>query len=112
MAEDRRRHRMFITQNTEYHLRKDVCVGVRDRRTGRWYRHHAALRMHALREPQSGDHASWVGHRMQLIGNGTDITTSTLVDIGRPPRISLEHYVSLECVGEIELTAPMTSAPC
>lgn len=44
---ERRRHRMFITRNTEYHLRDEVCVAVRDRRTGQFVRGHVVkgLRM-------------------------------------------------------------------
>ena len=45
---NRRRHRLFVTRHTEYHLRDDECVGVRDRDSGRWVRDHAALRLRAL----------------------------------------------------------------
>ena len=31
---DRRVHQVFVTRNTEYHVRSGLCVGVRDRRTG------------------------------------------------------------------------------
>ncbi len=31
---DRRRHRVYVTKNTEYHFRDGFCVAVRDRRTG------------------------------------------------------------------------------
>ena len=31
---ERRRHRVYMTRNTEYHFRDGVCVAVRDRRTG------------------------------------------------------------------------------
>ena len=31
---DRRKHVLYVTQNTEYHLRNDRCVGVRDLWTG------------------------------------------------------------------------------
>lgn len=40
---ERRIHKVFVTRNTEYHLRRDQCVGVRDRRTGAWNDHHEAL---------------------------------------------------------------------
>ena len=35
-GKERRRHRLFVTQNTEYHLREQLCVGVRDLWSGRW----------------------------------------------------------------------------
>ena len=31
---ERRRHRVFVTRNTEYHFRDGFCIAVRDRRTG------------------------------------------------------------------------------
>ena len=34
---DRRRHRVYVTKNTEYHFRDGFCVAVRDRR--RQHRH-------------------------------------------------------------------------
>ena len=40
---ERRIHRVFTTWNTEYHLRRDVCVAVRDRDSGRFRDRHAAL---------------------------------------------------------------------
>ena len=43
-AADRRIHKVYVTRNTEYHLRKDQCVAVRDRRSGEWLRAHLALK--------------------------------------------------------------------
>ena len=40
---ERRRHRVFVTRNTEYHFRDGVCVAVRDRRTGEFLHGHLAL---------------------------------------------------------------------
>ena len=40
---ERRRHRVYVTRNTEYHMRDGVCVAVRDRRTGRFVPAHVAL---------------------------------------------------------------------
>jgi hypothetical protein len=40
---ERRRHKMFVTKNTEYHFRDRVCVAVRDRRSGTWLPAHLAL---------------------------------------------------------------------
>jgi len=36
-------YQVFLTRNSEYHLQSHVCVGVRDRRTGRWMDEHPAL---------------------------------------------------------------------
>jgi hypothetical protein len=36
-------YQVFFTRNSEYHLQSQVCVGVRDRRTGQWFIEHPAL---------------------------------------------------------------------
>jgi hypothetical protein len=36
-------YQVFLTRNSEYHLQSHVCVGVRDRRTGRWFDNHPAM---------------------------------------------------------------------
>src|SRR5271169_7250260 len=41
---ERRRHRVYVTRNTEYHFRDGFCVAVRDRRTGDFLLSHLALR--------------------------------------------------------------------
>ena len=40
---DRRIHHVFVTENTEYHVRRKRCVGVRDRRSGEWLPSHSAV---------------------------------------------------------------------
>jgi hypothetical protein len=102
MSINRRRHRLFVTRHTEYHLRSDECVGVRDRITGQWLRDHAALRLRAIRLPPNGHDVQWVGRRIQFWGQGTDVVTSPVVSTGRPPKESLERYISNACVGEIQ----------
>jgi hypothetical protein len=37
-------YRVFLTRQTEYHIRGYVCFGVRDRRSGQWLESHWALR--------------------------------------------------------------------
>jgi hypothetical protein len=36
-------YRVFLTRKSEYHVRGNVCFGVRDRRTGSWRSDHWAL---------------------------------------------------------------------
>ena len=67
-ASNRRRHRVFKTKHTEYHLRNDECVGVRDRGSGLWILDHAALRLRALTLPKMGEGTSWLGRRIQFWG--------------------------------------------
>lgn len=40
---ERRIHRVLVTRNTEYHMRRRTCLRVRDRRTGQWLDEHRAL---------------------------------------------------------------------
>ena len=40
---ERRIHRVLVTRNTENHMRRRICVRVRDRRSGNWVDDHRAL---------------------------------------------------------------------
>jgi hypothetical protein len=40
---ERRKYRVFVTDNTEYHLRADICVAVRNTKTGEWLEHHFTI---------------------------------------------------------------------
>lgn len=102
MGIERRRHRLFVTRHTEYHLRSDECVGVRDLESGRWYREHAALRLRALSVPPRGEEENgWIGERLQFFGHDSDVVTSPVVEIKRPEKPSLDHYISLATAGAI-----------
>src|SRR5688500_10643972 len=41
---ERRRRKVYLTRNTEYHFLDSVCVAVRHRDTGQWRVAHVALR--------------------------------------------------------------------
>jgi hypothetical protein len=92
---------MFVTRNTEYHLRLDQCVGVRDLQTGDWHRHHAALRLRAIALPSMGHDHHWVGRRLQFWSTDKDVVTSQVIDVGRPEPEVIPHYVSQERSGLI-----------
>lgn len=102
MSANRRRHRVFFTSHTEYHLRGDECVGVRDRGTGDWLRDHAALRLRALQLPPLGEGRSWLGKRIQFWGSATDVLTSPVVAVGRPRIEEVPSYVSQARTGHID----------
>jgi len=104
-GQDRRRHKVFITRNTEYHVKDDVCVAVRDVRTKRWQVAHIALSRKVegavrifsngavvpnLKEPVTGDaiYFSDTGPS----GDERQIVTSRIVSIGRPPKSDVAQY--------------------
>jgi hypothetical protein len=97
---ERRRHRVYVTRNTEYHFRDGFCVAVRDRRTGDFLHGHLALqrRVHGgLKfslgggiEPNAGEPRE--GESLYFASEGRDLVTSPLESIERPPRTVVEAY--------------------
>jgi len=98
---DRRRHKVYVTHNTEYHTRDGICLAVRDRRTGQWDASHRALghkmcgALHTPRSatelpyndvPQPGDQV--------VFDNGKQhhVITSELERVTRPPREMVARY--------------------
>ena len=102
-GQERRKHRMFVTRNTEYHFRERTCVAVRDRRTGQWLSAHLALnrilsggirfsigtRLPSLGEPDVGD-ALYFGE------DGQELVTSLLCSIDRPDKELVSGYPALD----------------
>ncbi len=97
---DRRIHRVYVTRNTEYHVRRNLCVGVRDRRTGAWVRGHLALRSRVsggLRFFDTGgvrpnDGEPGIGESLFFSADGRDLVTSPIVAIERPVRDVVRQY--------------------
>jgi hypothetical protein len=99
-GKERRRHRVYMTRNTEYHFRDGFCVAVRDRRTGEWLPGHLALRRQlfgGLRFflnggllPNPGEPK--VGEALFFGEGGRDLITSPLQSVERPPRELVEEY--------------------
>ncbi|MCA9602172.1 MAG: hypothetical protein R3A78_10675 [Polyangiales bacterium] len=97
---ERRIHKVFVTRNTEYHVRKDVCVGVRDRRSGSWLRSHLAVKtrvLGALRfstdggiQPNLG--APRIGDSLFFQAGGRDLVTSTILAVERPEKNIIRDY--------------------
>lgn len=100
-GEERRRHKVYVTHNTEYHTRDEVCVAVRDRRTGQWEPEHKAIghRMTgSLHTPQfAGDfpfrNSPTPGDQV-VFDNGKKhhVITSELERVTRPPREIVQYY--------------------
>jgi hypothetical protein len=99
---ERRRHRVYMTRNTEYHFRDGFCVAVRDRRTGDFLHGHLALqrRVHGGLKffpdgsiaPNGGEPRA--GESLYFATDGRDLVTSALEAVVRPPREVVEAYPS------------------
>lgn len=101
-GQERRRHRLFVTQNTEYHLRDRKCVGVRDLWSGQWHQEHPAVGrqlfgavmpgpggLEPISDPQP--------NCLLWFENGeNDILTSRLSVVTRPPKQVVQKYDELE----------------
>lgn len=105
---ERRRHRVVVTRNTEYHLRDDLVVAVRDRATRRWCEGHLAVALKveggvrffdngavvpSLEGPRPGDamyftYKNEAGHQRQLI-------TSKIEAVDRTPKRDVLAYATL-----------------
>src|ERR1700684_4250182 len=89
---ERRRHRVYVTRNTEYHFRDGFCVAVRDRRTGEFLHGHLALRRRVPGGLQfSRDEAispkaaePRAGESLYFASEGRDLVTSALESVERP----------------------------
>jgi hypothetical protein len=107
---ERRRHRVFVTRNTEYHFRDGFCIAVRDRRTGDFLEGHLALHRRVdggLRffsnggiKPNNG--VPMPGESLYFSGEGRDsqgqaarnreLVTSPLEAVERPARELVDAY--------------------
>jgi hypothetical protein len=88
---ERRKHRVMVTTNTEYHLRGDECVAVRDPKTGQWQSGHTAVGQKVLAGliflPSGSLKVSFGNADVgQKICFANDIVTSPVVSINRPSR--------------------------
>lgn len=99
-GKDRRIHKVFVTRNTEYHIRRDTCVAVKDRRSGEWLRAHLALRnrvhgglrfgLHGGIHPNVGQPS--IGDSLFFHTAGRDLVTSPVLSIERPVRKLVQEY--------------------
>ena len=100
LGKERRIHRVFVTRNSEYHVRRNVCVGVRDRRTGEWLSGHVALRstvsgglkFHDNGAISASEGLPTVGESLFFIAAGRDLITSPVLTIERPQLKTVQGY--------------------
>lgn len=99
-GKERRVHKVFVTRNTEYHVRKNECIGVRDRRSGEWLRAHLALKSRVCGSirfnrdggviPRTG--IPEIGDSLFFQAAGRDLVTSSVLSVERPPRDIVRTY--------------------
>lgn len=97
---DRRVHRIFVTRNTEYHLRRSTCVAVRDRETGTWACQHLAVDQNiggSIRFHEGGGITATpglprVGESIYFEAEGRDLVTSSVVSVERPKQTVVATY--------------------
>ncbi len=97
---ERRRRRVYLTRNTEYHFIDDVCIAVRHRSTGQWRVAHAALRrtlsgcvsFSTSGELQPKMDTPGLGDALFFVTEGADIITSTLTGVERPLPTTIASY--------------------
>lgn len=92
---------MFVTKNTEYHLKDSVCVAVRDRHSNVWLEGHLAVGRRltgAVRVPQAGSAAvpagaePNIGDALYFSDGRRQLVTSVLCAIERPRRELVLSY--------------------
>lgn len=97
---DRRIHKVFVTRNTEYHVRQDQCIGVRDRRSGEWLKAHLALRSKisgSIRFSREGgvvpnEGRPQIGDSLFFQASGRDLVTSSILAVERPQKLTVQTY--------------------
>lgn len=95
---DRRRHKLFVTQNTEYHVRDKQCVAVRDLWTGEWRDEHPAVGRRLFGAVRPGVYGLEPLDQPEVdcllwFENGeNDILTSRLTVVTRPAKRCLRKY--------------------
>ena len=94
---ERRVHRVYVTRNTEYHVRRGVCIAVRQRKQPDWEANHGALRMRLEGHVEMGTLLPLpgppkLGTRLYFVSEESDVLTSPIVAILRPPKKVVEDY--------------------
>lgn len=98
-GDERRTHKVFITKNTEYHVRAGKVVAVRSRGSKDWLDIHQALTMKIEGFIANGAHLPQLGQpkpgqRLYLARENDDVVTSPVVAIVRPPKAVVAEYPS------------------
>jgi hypothetical protein len=98
---ERRRHRMFVTGNTEYHVKDDICVGIRKIGDGTWITKAKALKARLVGGINSISEILYASPSFPTVGQsllfindeGEDIVTTKVTHIVRPPMEAVRYYL-------------------
>jgi len=99
---ERRRHRVYVTRNTEYHFRDDTCVAVRDLKTQQWLVSHLAVERRlsgGVRMVAGGcavptSAPPRVGESLYFGEDGRELVTSALRSVERPDPETVRTYAA------------------
>ncbi|MCL2823113.1 MAG: hypothetical protein FWD57_03900 [Polyangiaceae bacterium] len=102
---ERRRHRVLLTRNSEYHFRDGLCVAVRNRRTGEWLPDHIALMRTVsglARRTSDGGYSLHegrpaVGESIRFGGGGREYVSGPLLEERRPEKYVVDEYPAGLC---------------
>ena len=97
---ERRRRKVYLTRNTEYHFDDDLCIAVRHRDTGQWRMAHVALQRKLSGSVALSEHGEVqpktlpprIGDCLYFLAEGVDVITSTLTDVARPLPQTIATY--------------------
>jgi hypothetical protein len=97
---ERRKNRVFVTKNTEYHFRGDQCVAVRDRRSSKWLPSHLAIGRRLSGGVQFHKNGAAVpvvdgpnpGQALYFADEGRELITSAVCCLERPTREIVASY--------------------
>jgi hypothetical protein len=86
---ERRVHKIFKTQNREYHIIGDICVAVRDVNTQIWISNHEAIGT-KMDMQLSGEF--FIGRSLFLSSPHYRVRTSTVLEFERPEQQTVDAY--------------------
>jgi hypothetical protein len=97
---ERRRHKLYVTKNTEYHVRDGIVVAVRERGQEDWDVKHSAVGLAICGRIESGTYAPiegdpTPGDRLYLAAGDDDVVTSTVIAVERPAREAVASYPAI-----------------
>jgi hypothetical protein len=94
---ERRIHKVYVTRNTEYHVREGMCVAVKSRQDSALTTDHSAVKMKLEGHVKLGTllpvaGPPKIGFRMYFAKGEDDVLTSPVIAILRPAKKTVDQY--------------------